>query len=72
MKHIIFFKGTSICPHCGGMLRLSKSDEIILNCIDCGTFFRAIGEGNAESELEFEEAGFPLNNYKSIINTINN
>lgn len=56
MRYIIFYKGTSICPKCGGLLRHVKIDDVILNCIDCGTFYRAIGEGNAESELEFEEA----------------
>jgi len=56
MKYIIFYKSfKAICPKCGGQVRTCKSDELILNCIDCNTFFRAIGNGNAESELEFEE-----------------
>lgn len=32
-----------------------KSDDIILHCIDCGTYYRAIGFGQAEAELECEE-----------------
>lgn len=56
MKYTIFFKSPkSICPQCGGQLRQVYSDEIILNCIDCNSFFRAIGLGHAEAELEFEE-----------------
>ena len=56
MKYIIYFKeSTGICPKCGGQIRICKSNDIILNCIDCNTFFKVIGDGNAESELEFEE-----------------
>ena len=55
MNYIIFYKGTSVCPKCGGLLRTALSDEIILHCIDCDTFLKAVGNGNAESELEFEE-----------------
>ena len=57
MIYTLFWKAqTSICPHCGGLLRTCKSNEIILNCVDCNAFFRAIGHGKAESELECEEA----------------
>ena len=56
MNYILFYKNqTSICPHCGGLLRTCKSDEIILCCVDCNSFFRAIGHGKAESELKCEE-----------------
>lgn len=56
MTYTLFWKDqTSICPHCGGLLRTCKSDEIILNCVDCNAFFRAIGHGKAEAELRFEE-----------------
>lgn len=56
MNHIIFFKShKSICPRCGGLLYQVYSDEIVLNCMDCHTYYRAIGSGHAEAELEFEE-----------------
>ena len=56
MHHIIFYKSQSgVCPRCGGLLRTLKSDDIILHCIDCDTFFRVVGHGKAEAELEFEE-----------------
>lgn len=56
MKYIIFYKTSrTICPKCGGQIRTCRSDDVILNCIDCNSYFRAIGNGNSESELEFEE-----------------
>ena len=56
MTYILFYKDqTSICPHCGGLLRTCKSDEIILRCIDCEAYFKAIDFGKAEAELNFEE-----------------
>ena len=56
MKHIIFFRSArTVCPICGGITEQLYSDDIILHCIDCNTFFRAIGLGKAEAELEFEE-----------------
>lgn len=56
MRHIIFFKSQKgTCPHCGGLLYQVYSDEIVLNCMDCNTYYKAIGPGHAESELEFEE-----------------
>ncbi len=56
MKYTIHYKGlTGICPKCGGQLRTCKSDDIILNCIDCNTFFKAIDSDYAESALVFEE-----------------
>ena len=56
MRHIIFYKsGKAVCPKCGGLLDTLKSDEIVIHCIDCNTFFRAVDFGQAESELEFEE-----------------
>lgn len=56
MIHIIFCKQMqAVCPLCGGLLHTLKSDDIILHCIDCDTFYRAIGFGKAESELECEE-----------------
>lgn len=56
MIHTIFYKALSgVCPKCGGMLRTLNSNEIILNCIDCNTYYRAIDFGQAESELDFEE-----------------
>lgn len=39
-----------------------NSDEIILKCLDCNTFFRAIDYGQAESELNFEEVTVGENN----------
>lgn len=32
-----------------------KSDDIVLRCIDCGTYFRVVGHGQAEAELLCEE-----------------
>ena len=56
MKNIIFFRSArTLCPLCGGITKQLYSDDIILRCIDCNTFFRAIGLGKAEAELEFEE-----------------
>lgn len=55
MIHTIFCKGFSICPKCSGMLKTMNSDEIILWCFDCHTFYRAINYGQAEAELDFEE-----------------
>lgn len=56
MKHIIFFKSArTLCPLCGGITEQMYSDDIILRCIDCHTYYRAIGLGQAEAELEFEE-----------------
>lgn len=57
MNHLLFYKSQqAVCPKCGGLITTLKSDEIIVHCIDCDTYFRAIGEGKAESELTFEEA----------------
>lgn len=54
--HILFYKDQSaVCPICGGLAATCKSDEIILHCVDCGTFFRTIGFGQAESEILCEE-----------------
>lgn len=54
--HIIFFKGEmAICPKCGGMVTARKSDEVILQCFDCATFYKAIGFGKAEAEFLCEE-----------------
>ena len=56
MIHTIFFRShRSICPKCGGQTRQLNSDELILYCIDCKTCYRAIGCGQAEAELDFEE-----------------
>ena len=56
MKHIIFFRSTkTVCPLCGGVTEQLYSDDIIIRCIDCNTYYRAIGKGHAEAELEFEE-----------------
>ena len=56
MNHIVYYKNQkAVCPKCGGLICTAKSDEIILHCIDCGTFYRAIDFGSAESELECEE-----------------
>lgn len=56
MNYIIYYKDLkACCPKCGGMIRTAKSDEIILHCIDCNTFYRAIDFGSAEAELECEE-----------------
>lgn len=56
MRHIIYYKGSvGICPKCGGQIRTCKSNDIILNCIDCNTYYKVINEGYAESALEFEE-----------------
>lgn len=63
MHHIIFYKSRSgVCPCCGGLLRTLKSDEIILHCIDCDTFFKAVDFGKAEAELEFEEVTIGCSN----------
>lgn len=56
MIYIIFYKGQqAVCPKCGGLIRTLKSDDIILQCIDCDTYYRAVGFGKAESELLCEE-----------------
>lgn len=56
MRHIVFYKNQNgVCPLCGGMLRTLRSDEIILNCLDCNVYLKAVGPGQAEAELEFEE-----------------
>ena len=56
MVHTIYYKSRqAVCTKCGGMIRTMKSDDIILHCIDCGTYYRAIGFGQAEAELECEE-----------------
>ena len=63
MIYIIFYKAQkAVCPKCGGLIRTMKSDDIILHCIDCKTYFRAIGFGKAESELECEEVEINENN----------
>lgn len=57
MRYLIFYKKRSgVCPKCGGMLLTLNSDTIILNCHDCNAFYKLVGEGQAESELEFEDA----------------
>ena len=54
--HIVYWKNRpAVCPKCGGLITTMKSDEIILHCIDCNTYFRAIGFGNADAEIECEE-----------------
>ena len=59
MQHIVFYKATkAVCPVCGGLLRTLKSDEIILQCIDCHVILKAIGHGHAESELLCEKVEF--------------
>ena len=56
MRYTIFFRSSrSICPKCGGQTQQLNSDEIILRCIDCNTFYKAVDRGQAEAELEFEE-----------------
>lgn len=56
MLHTIYYKGQfAVCPKCGGYVRTAKCDDIILHCVDCGTFYKACGFGKAESELECEE-----------------
>ena len=56
MQYIIFYKAQkAVCPKCGGLIRTVNSDEIILNCIDCNTFYRATDFGKAEAELNCEE-----------------
>lgn len=56
MKYIIYYKDRkAICCKCGGLIRTVRSDDIILNCIDCNTYFRAVDFGQAEAELECEE-----------------
>ncbi len=56
MIQTIFYKAQkAVCPRCGGLIRTMNSDMIILNCIDCGMFYKAVGFGKAESELECEE-----------------
>lgn len=53
--YTIFYKGSGVCPRCGGFLRTCKSDTIILNCCDCNMYLRVVGHGKADSELNFEE-----------------
>ncbi len=54
--HIIYYKNRqAVCNKCGGLIRTTKSDDIILHCIDCNTYFRAIDFGQAEAELKCEE-----------------
>ena len=56
MNYIIFYKSRqAVCPRCGGLLRTMRSDDIILNCVDCDIVLRGVGFGKAESELEVEE-----------------
>ena len=56
MNYIIFYKSRGgVCPKCGGLLITLNSDDIILNCLDCNTYYKAIGFGQAEAELEFQE-----------------
>ncbi len=56
MNYIIFYKSQqAVCPKCGGLIRTLKSDDIILQCIDCETYYRTVGFGKAESELDCEE-----------------
>ena len=56
MNYILFYKSRqAVCPKCGGLIRTMKSDDIILHCIDCETYYKAVGFGKAESELECEE-----------------
>ena len=56
MRYTIFFKSSkAICPKCGGITYQVYSDDIVLQCMDCHTYYRAIGPGQAEAELEFEE-----------------
>lgn len=56
MRHIIFcHSNKGICPRCGGLLRTVLSETIILNCIDCNLYLKVVGDGTADSELEFEE-----------------
>lgn len=56
MNHLIYYKGQkAICPKCGGLIVTLKSDEIVLCCIDCNAYYRAVGFGQAEAELECEE-----------------
>ena len=55
-NHVVFLKSRkAVCPICGGLIRVINSEDIILNCIDCGVYFRAIGHGHADAELECEE-----------------
>ena len=57
MRYVIFYKAQKgICPRCSGLMRTLKSDTIILNCIDCDLFLKIVGQGQADSELIFEEA----------------
>lgn len=59
MTHIVFYKNRqAVCPKCGGLITTLKSDDIILHCIDCDTFYRVTGFGQAESELTCEELEF--------------
>ena len=56
MRYVMFFKSVrTVCPKCGGQTKQLNSDEIILRCIDCNTFYKAVDYGQAEAELEFEE-----------------
>ena len=52
MTYILFYKNQkAVCPKCGGLVTTMKSDDIILHCIDCNTWYRAVGFGQAEAEL---------------------
>lgn len=56
MIHTLYYsQQKAVCTKCGGLCTTVKSDEIILHCIDCGTFYKVFDFGHAESELKCEE-----------------
>lgn len=56
MEYIIHYKDRKgVCPKCGGLLYTLNSDEIIIKCVDCCSYFKVKGEGQAEAELNFIE-----------------
>ena len=55
-RHILFYRDRkAICTKCGGLVTTLKSDDIILHCIDCDTYYKTVGFGQADAELECEE-----------------
>lgn len=44
-------KNNSQCPECSGYLKVRH--DMTLKCVDCGSVFVPVGDGIAETELEY-------------------